>query len=162
PSRGGATSPRWSGVRAPVRVLVVDDTPDNRLILQRLLRADGVDVAVASSGEEALEVAASADFDVILLDLMMPGLDGFETLAALRERAPRGPPVLALTARLFPEDIEKCAEAGFAAHVPKPVTRQSLRDALTPYRAAAGEALEERPLPGPGDKAHDDIQDAVA
>lgn len=143
-----------------MRVLVVDDTADNRLILERLLRADGVEVTVAASGEEALEVLARATFDVVLLDLMMPGLDGFETLAAYRESVPAGPPVLALTARLFPEDIEKCERAGFAAHVPKPVTRRSLQEALAPYRTS-GEEAAARTQSGPGARADDATHDAA-
>lgn len=122
-----------------MHVLLVDDTADNRHILERFLRADGHSVRVVASGEEALDVLRETAFDIVLLDIMMPGLDGYETLAALRERSPEGPPVLALTARLFPEDIEKCAQAGFAAHVAKPVTRQSLREALAPFRPAAAD-----------------------
>src|SRR4051812_13020309 len=82
----------------PMRVLVVEDEPKMAALLQRGLRGEGLVVDLAGTGEEALRHAATGEFDVVVLDVMLPGGDGFATCRALRERGVRVP-VLMLTAR---------------------------------------------------------------
>ena len=113
-------SPRWAGGLKGMKVLVVEDAPDNRLLARRLLEIAGASVDVADNGQQGVEKAMSRDFDVVLMDLQMPGIDGFEATRQLRafhfDR-----PIVALTANALPECQKLCREAGFSAHLIKPI-----------------------------------------
>lgn len=122
-------------------VLFVDDDPDIRTLGRMALeRVGGLEVVLAGSATEALEVAARARVDVVLLDVMMPGGGGPAVLGALRERT--GAPVLFLTARVQERDLEEYREAGAAGVIPKPfdpmtLAAEVLRLARLPRRGAA-------------------------
>jgi CheY-like chemotaxis protein len=120
-----------------LRVLVVDDVAMNRDIAGAFLCAKGHEVTYVEGGLEAVAAVATTDFDVVLMDVRMPGVDGIE--AARRIRLLKGPrrhvPIVALTAQAFPEQIELCRQAGMNCHVTKPFTRDVLNDAVV--RAAA-------------------------
>lgn len=120
------------GERAP-RILVVDDHPMNREVARLFLDAFGCEVAECEDGAAAVEAARATAFDVILMDVRMPGVDG---LAATRMiRALAGPasltPILAVTADVMRDDIERCRAAGMNGHVPKPINQARLQSALT-------------------------------
>ena len=116
----------------PLRVLVVDDVAMNRDIAGSFLRAAGHEVACAEGGAEAARMAADSDFEVILMDVRMPEVDGLEATRRIRALAgPRGQvPVVALTAQAFTEQIAECRKAGMDAHLSKPFTRDALLDAV--------------------------------
>lgn len=103
-------------------ILVVDDTPDNLALMSALLK-DDYRVKVTSRGEGALRIAAlDPPPDLILLDIMMPGMDGYETMRAIRSRPElRSLPIIALTAKAMKGDREKCIEAGAWDYLSKPV-----------------------------------------
>jgi DNA-binding response OmpR family regulator len=116
------------------RVLVIDDEPGMRSLMRRGLGLSGYDVETAEGGEAGLEAASQHPPDLVLLDLMMPGLDGFATLARLRALEPR-PKVIVLSGRDEPEDRQRAADAdGFLV---KPVTFDALLEAIS---SAIGEA----------------------
>lgn len=123
--------------RAP-RVLIVDDHPVNREVARLILTACGCDVAECEDGAEAVEAARTTPFDIILMDVRMPGMDGLEATRAIRRLA--GPaaltPIIAVTADVMRDDIERCREAGMNGHVPKPINQDRLLDALN--RGLAG------------------------
>lgn len=103
-----------------VSVLLAEDAPDNRLLATRLLEAAGAKVDVAENGAVAVNKALSRDYDVILMDLQMPGLDGYEATHFLRaNRFSR--PIIALTADAFSDSRERCLHSGFSAHLTKPI-----------------------------------------
>ena len=104
-------------------VLVVDDTPDNLTLMSELLM-DRYRVRVANSGERALKIAASDDVpDLILLDIMMPGMDGYEVCARLKaEAATRDIPVIFLTAKVTVEDEERGLALGAVDYITKPIS----------------------------------------
>jgi DNA-binding response OmpR family regulator len=105
----------------PGRVLVVDDDPVIVRLLEVNLRLEGYEVATASRGEEALERAAAFHPDVILLDVMMPGLDGWETCRLLRELPEFAEtPVVFLSARAQDDDRSKGMNLGRVDYVTKP------------------------------------------
>ena len=105
------------------KILLVDDDPRNVFALKMVLRTRGYECLVAQSGSEALSlVDSSADIGVVLMDMMMPDMDGYEAMAALRTREPaKQPPVIAVTAQAMKGDREKCLDAGAVAYVSKPV-----------------------------------------
>lgn len=110
------------GVLGQLRILVVDDSHDTIEMLRRLFEMDGATVMTAANGPEALELIEQKDFDVILSDISMPGMDGFELLRRVRA-LPGGSeiPVLALTGFGRAEDVEKAKKEGFFSHVTKPI-----------------------------------------
>jgi adenylate cyclase len=103
------------------RVLVVDDMEANRELLSRRLGRDGHSVSIANSGHTALELLAKTDFDLILLDLMMPDMNGFEVLRRLKEDpAVQHIPVIMISALDEIDSIVRCIEAGAEDYIPKP------------------------------------------
>jgi PAS domain S-box-containing protein len=103
-----------------VRVLVVDDEPDARELVRRLLHECQAEVSVACSVDEALAATASKTFDVILSDISMPGRDGYEFIQELRKAGKRTP-AAALTAFARSEDRTRALKAGYQTHITKPV-----------------------------------------
>lgn len=112
-------------------VLVIDDSADTTEMLRQLLEINGAKVRTASSGAEALRVVSQQKFDVIISDVSMPEMDGFEFLRQLRDRPEhRDVPVLALTGFGRPEDIERAKSAGFFSHITKPLDLEKLAKTL--------------------------------
>jgi signal transduction histidine kinase/ActR/RegA family two-component response regulator len=115
------------------RVLVVDDHMVNRRAMELVLQSFGIQPTLAESGERALELLGSEVFDVLLMDVYMPGMDGRD--ATRRLRASEGPnrdiPVIAVTASATSKDWEACNAAGMNAHVAKPIDPSQLHAALS-------------------------------
>ncbi|MFK3740890.1 sigma-54-dependent transcriptional regulator [Massilia sp. TN1-12] len=136
-------------------LLIVDDDDAFRDTLAETLLAFGHDVAAAASGAEALALLASAPpFDAIFLDHRMPGMDGLETLAALRDAALPAPPVIVLTAFAGAANTIEAMRLGAFDHLSKPVRRETLRavlDSALQCRPSAGAATPAQPPAGDGD-----------
>ena len=115
-----------------LRVLVVEDNAFNRLIVREMLIQDGHQVTEACDGAEGLAQAKAKAFDLILMDISMPGLDGIEATELLRlEPGPNATtPIIALTAHAMPEDLKRFARAGMIEVLLKPLERSVLRQAL--------------------------------
>ncbi len=110
--------------QAGLRVLLAEDTPVNQRLVTRLLEKRGHRVAVAATGREALEWLDREPFDIILMDVQMPDMDGLEATAAIREREKKSgghTPIVALTARTASGDRERCLAAGMDNYINKPV-----------------------------------------
>ncbi len=116
------------------RVLLVEDGPDNQRIIEHHLRRAGAEVAVASNGQVALDIIASAAhaFDLILMDMQMPVMDGYTATAALRARGIRTP-IVALTAHAMEGERQRCLDAGCDGYLTKPITRDDLVSAVTAF-----------------------------
>lgn len=111
--------------------LIVDDSEDTIVMLEELLRVSGANVRSATNGADALKIAADNDFDVILSDISMPEMDGFEFLQRLRQVEGRQHiPVIAITGFGRRADIERARTAGFYAHLTKPLNLQTLAEVL--------------------------------
>jgi signal transduction histidine kinase/DNA-binding response OmpR family regulator len=117
------------------RVLLAEDNPINAVLARALLEREGCCVDRVVSGEEALAAVATANYDLILMDLRMPGLDGRETTEALRARGCRAP-IVALTADAFEEDRRACLEAGMDDFLTKPLKPDVLQAMLRRWTAA--------------------------
>jgi len=116
----------------PGRLLVVDDTEANRDLLARRLRALGHDVAIAKNGREALDSLAARDTDLVLLDIMMPEMDGFEVLERLREDpARRHVPVIMISAVDEIDSVVRAIELGATDYLPKPFNAVVLKARVT-------------------------------
>jgi PAS domain S-box-containing protein len=116
------------------RVLIVDDSETNRLVAQAMLETLGLDIRSADSGESAIEICQDASFDVVLMDISMPGLDGIETTRVLRTFAHmQSVPIVALTAYGLPEDKAYFLAQGMSDYLEKPIDKQQLRAVLTHY-----------------------------
>jgi two-component system OmpR family response regulator len=124
-----------------VKVLVVEDQLKMASLLLRGLRSNGDSVDVIRTGEEALWMSAATNYDAIVLDVMLPGINGFETLAALR-REGRWTPVLMLTARDAVEDRIAGLDVGADDYLTKPFSFEEL---LARLRAIARRGPVERP-----------------
>lgn len=121
--------------RSPRKTLIVDDVSTNRTILDRMLKKWNLPHCEAASGVEALSSFRQELPDVVLLDLQMPDMDGFEVLKRIREieaERDEGPParVIAVTGQAYEADVRECLGAGFDAHIPKPVSMKRLRRLL--------------------------------
>ena len=110
------------------RVLVVDDVPTNIDVLRMILEPEGVKISFATSGQQALEVVSRMAVDLILLDVTMPGLDGFETCQLLKaDPATRDIAVIFVSARIDTEDVVKGFELGAVDYVLKPFRSEEVR-----------------------------------
>jgi two-component system CheB/CheR fusion protein len=126
-----APTPRSFSAAAVRRVLVVDDHADSRDTMAVLLRASGHDVLGVSDGDAALAAVASFDPDVILLDIGLPGMDGFEVARRLRDDRPAHPVLLvAISGYGRPEHRRRAREAGFDRFFVKPVDIGALREVV--------------------------------
>jgi len=109
-----------------IRVLVVEDDPDSLELMTYLFRAFGHEALGAASGDMALDVASATSLDLILCDLRLPGMDGFELLSKLKaDPGLKAIPVVAVTAYAMPGDKERVLNAGFDGYVSKPIDPQS-------------------------------------
>jgi len=120
--------PLWGSTPLSCRILLADDSPDNQDLVSFVLRKAGADVALASNGQQALDMALRAKakgqpFDVVLMDMQMPVLDGYAATRCLRARDYHGS-IIALTAHAMPEELEKCLAAGCDAYATKPINHK--------------------------------------
>jgi signal transduction histidine kinase/predicted ATPase/CheY-like chemotaxis protein/predicted Ser/Thr protein kinase len=121
-----AASPAWAADSAAglagARILLVDDNDNNRELAGDLLRRAGIEYAIAKNGRQALEILAQERFDAVLMDCIMPVLDGYEATRALREQATlHDLPVIAMTASAGPDERERALAAGMNDWIGKPI-----------------------------------------
>ena len=138
------TAPLESGAR--FHVLLAEDNAINQLLVRRMLEKQGHTVRVVTNGRSAVEACEAASFDVILMDIQMPELDGIGATAAIRKResgrpAPRRTPIVALTANAMTGDRERYLEAGMDGYCSKPV---QMSDLLAMLSAVCGESASGR------------------
>ena len=114
-----------SGTLSGKKILVVDDVLDNRVLIERFLRPSGAHIELAVSGAEAIAYVAAGSWDVVLMDIQMPNMDGYETTSHLRQ-AGFQQPIIALTAHAMREELDRCLHAGCDTTLTKPVTRKDL------------------------------------
>jgi PAS domain S-box-containing protein len=131
------------------RVLLVEDNAINREIARRILEMEGLRVELAEDGQQAVDQFRASRPDLILMDVQMPVMDGYEATRRIRELDP-DVPIIALTANAFPEDIDKTRAAGMNLHLTKPIEvdemRATLRRFLAPGPVLA--ASESEPMGG--------------
>jgi PAS domain S-box-containing protein len=139
-----ATAAPTEGLAKPgssLRVLLAEDNAVNRLVVTRLLEKEGHYVAAATTGREALAALTREKYDVVLMDVQMPDMDGFEatrTIRTMEKHTGRHQQIIALTAHAMIGDRERCLKAGMDAYLSKPIRSQELYEVLESYSQTLG------------------------
>jgi CheY-like chemotaxis protein len=133
----GAGIDRGLAARHPLRILLAEDNPVNQKLALRLLERMGYRADVATNGLEAIGALEGADYDVVLMDVQMPELDGLEATRRIRRRWPgdEGPRIVAMTANAMDGDREACLAAGMDDYISKPIAPDALQATLVAARA---------------------------
>jgi two-component system cell cycle response regulator DivK len=119
---------------ATKKILVVDDNQDNRELVIKVLKSKGYQMMEAADGETALEQAIKQKPDLILMDISLPKIDGYEVTRRLKEQETfKAVPIIALTAHAMKGDREKALEAGCDGYIPKPISVRELPDQIQTF-----------------------------
>ncbi len=124
------------------RILIVDDEPDILLMLRVNLSAEGYDTLLAADGQKALERIAEGDPDLVLLDVMMPVMDGWGVLNALKDNGGGPPPVIVVSAKSSDRDIAAALSLGAVAFITKPFDPHNLVEEVDRVLSSTPEELE--------------------
>jgi signal transduction histidine kinase/DNA-binding NarL/FixJ family response regulator/HPt (histidine-containing phosphotransfer) domain-containing protein len=130
-------------VRFSGRVLVAEDTPTNQTLIRLLLTKLGLHTQIAEDGEQALDMAMSEDFDIVLMDIQMPRMNGYDATRKLRE-AGFSKPIIAVTAHAMRGDREKCLAAGCDDYISKPINRKQLIKMLKAYLGPQSQSISQQ------------------
>jgi len=116
------------------RILVVEDNPLNLKLVRDVLTVSGYEVVAAPSGEEGVSLAQTCEPDLVLMDIQLPGIDGYEALRLLRQNPQLdGVPVVAVTAFAMREDRERAAREGFDGYLGKPISVRALASQVSEF-----------------------------
>jgi PAS domain S-box-containing protein len=115
------------------RVLVVEDVKLNQLLMKTLLEDGGYDQEIAANGKIAIEKLKKSNFDIVLMDLQMPEMNGFETTEYIRKNIDKDIPIIALTADVTTADVEKCKQVGMNDYISKPIDDKLLYKKLNKF-----------------------------
>ncbi len=130
------------------RLLLVEDIEVNQLLARTLLEADGHKVDIVSSGEDAIEAVQASSYDIVLMDVQMPGMGGIAATRAIRALPGMASlPIVAMTANVLTEQVREFREIGMDDHVGKPINRAELRATLSRWLLAARPAASEEATP---------------
>ncbi|KYK45054.1 hybrid sensor histidine kinase/response regulator [Bradyrhizobium liaoningense] len=134
---------RIAGLDRPLKVLVAEDDAVNRMVVSKMLGSFDAELRVVADGAEAVAAASEGNYDIVLMDVRMPDMDGLAATRAIRAQGGRfeALPIVALTANAFPEDIRICREAGMSDFLAKPLRKPALVAAL--LRALDGHVMSE-------------------
>ncbi len=148
-----ADAPLGGGGTAPARILLVEDNTVNQRVAERMLEMLGHDVDVAANGAEAVEAVSTMPYDLVLMDVQMPVMDGLEASRRIRALGGRAgaTPIVAMTAGAMEGDEEKCLAAGMDGYAAKPVRIEDLAEAVTRWASATdvGAATVRASAPAP-------------
>jgi len=149
-----------------VRILLVEDNPVNQKLAARILEGQGAGVKIAPNGEEAIKMLNSEQFDVVLMDVQMPVMDGFEATSIIR-RNPKWAniPIIAMTAHAMAGDREKCLAVGMTDYISKPIKKDEMittikkvlrtKEPAEPHQQRESEKRSERDAPFDTERALD-------
>jgi signal transduction histidine kinase len=140
-----AASPSLNGGPRPVRVLAAEDNPTNQLVLRTIMQTFGVDLTLVGDGLQAVDAWKSGDFDLILMDIQMPVMDGVAATRLIRESETHGArrriPIVALSANAMTHQVAEYLGAGMDMHVAKPIELSKLHAALRQVTEGSSEAV---------------------
>ena len=110
----------------PLRILIAEDDATNRLVVSKMLAEFEVETRVVTDGLQAVQAASETEYDLVLMDVQMPEMDGLAATRSIRARRFAQLPIVALTANAFPEDVKMCREAGMSDFLAKPLRKAAL------------------------------------
>ncbi|MGI6091673.1 MAG: response regulator [Negativicutes bacterium] len=120
-----------------LKILLVDDSPDNRMLIQAFLKKLPYTIQTAENGQEAVNKFKANQYDLILMDMQMPVMDGYTAVRQIRQlekqEGMKHIPIIALTAYALSSDVAKCLDAGCDSHIAKPVKKDTLRKSIIEY-----------------------------
>jgi len=135
----------------PLRVLLTEDVDVNRELVRVMLEPFDIDLETAVNGVEAIEAVMRSAYDLVLMDVQMPVMDGLTAVARIRElEDPDQPrlPIIAMTANVLPEQVTRCLEAGMDGHIGKPINPTELLETIAAWTGGTEEATARRALAG--------------
>jgi CheY-like chemotaxis protein len=121
------------GQSNPLRILLAEDNVSSQKVAMQILRKLGYRADIAANGIEVLQALNRQHYDVVLMDIRMPEMDGLEAARIIRQHWPNGPKIIAITAYALEGDKEKCLEAGMDGYIAKPVRKEELAEVLETY-----------------------------
>lgn len=127
-------------IRLCGRALIAEDCPTNQMVIELLLKKAGLETVIVENGQQAVQKALAEKFDVILMDIQMPVMNGYEATKQLRQQGVKTP-IIAQTACAMKGDDEKCFAAGCNDYIPKPIDRKKLIEVLVKYLSADSKQL---------------------
>ena len=116
-----------------IKVLVVEDLPLNQLLIKIIISDFGFDLDIADNGKIAVEKLSKNKYDIVLMDLQMPVMNGFETTLYIRNQLNSQIPIIALTADVTSVDVEKCKTVGMNDYISKPIDERLLYNKMIKY-----------------------------
>ena len=117
-----------------MRILLVEDVEINQMVFEELVAPFNLNISIANNGREAIDHCALSEFDVVLMDIQMPEMDGYEATRKIREHKNKDElPIIAMTANVMKEDVEKCLDVGMNSHLGKPIDYNELVSVLSGY-----------------------------
>jgi signal transduction histidine kinase/CheY-like chemotaxis protein len=125
-----ALKERLGQLGRPLRILIAEDDATNRMVVTRMLKEFALDVDVVHDGAQADQAVSEARYDLVLMDVQMPEMDGFAATRSIRSRGFASLPIIALTANAFPEDAKRCRDAGMSDFLAKPLRKPLLVNAI--------------------------------
>jgi CheY-like chemotaxis protein/HPt (histidine-containing phosphotransfer) domain-containing protein/anti-sigma regulatory factor (Ser/Thr protein kinase) len=142
------------------KVMVVEDNQINQQVFSHLLKDYGIQVTLASNGKQAIEILeAGATYDLILLDLRMPEMDGFQTLAYLRQKLKLQTPIIVLTASVLRDERQRCLELGATDYLSKPIPRPVLQQRLSQLFSSSAAPAGDKQQPETGSPVREQAKD---
>ncbi len=158
---------RIAALGRPLRILIAEDDTVNRMVVSKMLTEFDTENQAVTDGLQAIEAVAEGDYDLVLMDVRMPEMDGIAATKAIRARGGRfsALPIIALTANAFAEDVKRCREAGMSDFLAKPLRKAAMVDAI--LRAIGRVAVTEAPLLQPAQMPFDggtvvEVKEAVS
>jgi PAS domain S-box-containing protein len=121
------------GKSRPLSILLAEDNEVNQMVALKMIEKIGYQADLASNGKEVLQALERQQYDVILMDIQMPEMDGLETAKNIRMRWPDGPKIIAMTAYAFEDDKKRCFDAGMDDYISKPVRLEDLQNKLIEF-----------------------------
>jgi len=124
-------------VNMSAKILYIEDNADNRLLVRRILMVEGYEIFEAEDGVTGIEIALREQPDLVLMDMNLPEIDGYELTKRMREKSVlKDTPIIAMTANVMHGDREKTLEAGCDGYIPKPIDVDALPDQVKRFLAA--------------------------
>jgi len=154
-------SPKAAADLPPGHILVAEDDPVSQKTIQALLVREGLQVTLVGDGQDAVTMAGSQCFDLILMDMSMPTLSGTEATQTLRAQG-KTTPIVALTAGVTQQDRDRALKAGCNDHLPKPINREQLRETLRYYLSGKGLSRAANSLPAKHTEKEQDQRAVIA